>query len=136
MAVTYNRHNWNNNGAPAINATNLNGIEQGLVDVIAQANTNEQNITTNETNIASASQTANAAKAVTDAIKNINGIVQSNGNGTFTEASGSELLPEVTTADNGKVLKVVNGAWATADGVTVTTAATSGTTGNTVTITT
>ena len=115
MAVTYNRHNWNNNGAPAINATNLNGIEQGLVDVIAQSNAN---------------------KVVTDAVKNINGIVQSNGDGTFTVASGSELLPEVTVADNGKVLKVVNGAWATANGVTVTTSTTSGTTGNTVSITT
>jgi hypothetical protein len=129
MAVTYNRHNWNNNGAPAINASNLNDIEQGLVAVVGQANTNEGNIT-------AASQTATAAKNITDAIKNINGIVQSNGDGTFTEASGSELLPEVTVADNGKVLKVVNGAWATANGVTVTTTTTSGTTGNTVSITT
>ncbi len=112
MAVTYNRHNWNNNGAPAINATNLNGIEQGLVDVIRQANANEENITANENDIASASQTANAAKAVTDAIKNINGIVQSNGDGTFTEASGSELLPEVAPSDAGKILTVSNeGTW-------------------------
>lgn len=69
MAVTYNRHNWNNNGAPAINASNLNGIEQGLVDVIAQSNANKNDIATNEDNIESATQTANAAKAVTDAIK-------------------------------------------------------------------
>ena len=69
-------------------------------------------------------------------IEKINGIVQGDGEGHFSAASGSELLPEVTTADNDKVLKVVNGAWAAANGVTVTTSATSGTTGNTVTITT
>ncbi len=52
MTVNYIPTTWVNGTTPARNETNLNKQEQGILDAVTQANTNEANIATAATNIA------------------------------------------------------------------------------------
>ena len=51
--MAYNRTTWVDNSTPAINATNLNNIETGLVDVDTRLTSAESDIISIEGNIAS-----------------------------------------------------------------------------------
>lgn len=46
MSISYTKTSWVNGSQPAINAENLNKIEQGIYDVSVQANANEADIAT------------------------------------------------------------------------------------------
>lgn len=76
-----------------------------VLDEITQAKVNQWNQA--EANVIDAIQVNGSAVPVSDKIANI----------ILTTPEGGSLLPEVTTADNGKFLRVVNGVWM-ADDVT------------------
>lgn len=65
MAVNYDKTTWTNNGPPAINATQLNRIEDGIADCAEQINTNTEAIATNTNNIQTQNSTlTNVSKEV------------------------------------------------------------------------
>ena len=104
--MSYTKTTWNNDTAPAINATNLNKIEQGIYDndsAIATANTNIGDLTT---------LTTTAKTSAVSAINEVDSHADTNTTNigdltTLTTTSKSNVVSAINELDSLKATKDV-----------------------------
>ena len=93
MAITYNRTNWQNNVTP-VNETNMNNIEQGIVDCAEALNAGGSTITVDDA-LSATSENPVQNKVVYNALGEKLDVIPISLSSTTTEEQQTELLTKI-----------------------------------------
>ena len=94
MAITYNRTDWQNNVTP-VNETNMNNIEQGIVDCVGALNAGGGSAITVDDALSATSENPVQNKVIYNALGEKLDVIPISFTSTTTEERRTELLTKI-----------------------------------------